>query len=71
VLSALISAITSIISSATSSLLYIDLRIRKEGLDLELIRFVEARQSGDSSLPDPYAPTAAAAPSPAATSTTA
>ncbi len=28
--------------------------MRKEGLDLELIRFVEARQVGDTSVPDPF-----------------
>jgi hypothetical protein len=59
VLSALIGAVTAIISSATSALIYIDLRIRKEGLDLALIRYVETRQGGDESLPDPYAPVAA------------
>jgi hypothetical protein len=59
VLSALIGAVTAIISSATSALIYIDLRIRKEGLDLTLIRFVESRQGGDESLPDPYSPVAA------------
>ncbi|MET0990359.1 MAG: hypothetical protein ABWY54_06915, partial [Glaciihabitans sp.] len=59
VLSALIGAVTAIISSASSALIYIDLRIRKEGLDLALIRFVEARQSGNQSLPDPYRPAGA------------
>lgn len=59
VLSALIGAVTAIISSATSALIYVDLRIRKEGLDLALIRFVEARQGGEESLPDPYRSTEA------------
>ncbi|PRY68942.1 hypothetical protein B0I08_103147 [Glaciihabitans tibetensis] len=68
VASALIGSVTAIIVSATSALIYIDLRIRKEGLDLELIKFVEARQGGASesfgteiggSLPDPYRPTTA------------
>ncbi len=54
VFSALISAVTSVVSSATSALLYIDLRMRKEGLDLELSRFVEARQTGDTTVSDPY-----------------
>lgn len=48
------SAIVSIVQAAAVALIYIDLRMRKEGLDLELIRFVEARQTGDSSVTDPY-----------------
>ncbi|MCU1411469.1 MAG: hypothetical protein JWR04_2176 [Rhodoglobus sp.] len=58
-------AIGAVVQAATPALLYIDIRMRKEGLDLELSRFVEARQAGDASVPDPYlpkAPTAAAAP---------
>lgn len=47
-------AIAAIVQAATTSLIYIDIRMRKEGLDLELTRFVEARQAGDSSVPDPY-----------------
>ena len=52
--SALVGSVTAIITSATSSLIYIDLRMRKEGLDLTLTRFVEARQTGDLSVADPY-----------------
>ena len=47
-------AIAAVIQSATTALIYIDIRMRKEGLDLELNRFVEARQAGDSSVADPY-----------------
>ncbi|GAA1226777.1 hypothetical protein [Rhodoglobus aureus] len=54
VISVAIGAVTIIIQSAAPALLYIDLRMRKEGFDLELTRFVEARQAGDSSVPDPY-----------------
>ncbi|UDF12665.1 hypothetical protein LH407_10935 [Antiquaquibacter oligotrophicus] len=53
-LSVVISAISAVIQSATTALIYIDIRMRKEGLDLELARFVEARQAGDDSVPDPY-----------------
>jgi hypothetical protein len=49
----IVSAIGMVLISATSSLLYLDLRMRKEGLDLELARFVEARQTG-ADVPDPY-----------------
>jgi len=46
-------AVGSVITSATVALIYLDLRMRKEGLDLELARFVEARQTG-SVIGDPY-----------------
>lgn len=49
-------AIAAVVQSATTALIYIDIRMRKEGLDLELSRFVEARQAGDRSVPDPYLP---------------
>ncbi len=55
VVTVLFGAIGSVIQSATVALIYLDLRMRKEGLDLDLARFVEARQSGTGGLPDPYA----------------
>ncbi|MET1043763.1 MAG: hypothetical protein ABWX59_06520 [Microbacteriaceae bacterium] len=51
-----ITAITLVVQAATTGLLYIDLRIRQEGLDLELTRFVEARQAGDGRVADPLLP---------------
>lgn len=54
VLSLLVASITSVVSSAAIALIYVDLRMRKEGLDLELIRFVEARQTGETTVEDPY-----------------
>ncbi|CAN5185188.1 membrane protein [soil metagenome] len=45
-------SITSVVQSATTGLLYLDLRIRKEGLDLELVRYVEAKQT-DPAVTDP------------------
>ncbi|MCU1402338.1 MAG: integral rane protein, partial [Microbacteriaceae bacterium] len=50
-------SIGAVVQSATVARLYIDLRMRKEGLDLERARFVEARQAGATDLPDPYAQT--------------
>ena len=47
-------AIGAVVQGATPALLYIDIRMRKEGLDLELGRFVEARQAGDTTVQDPY-----------------
>ena len=54
IVGSLVGSVTAIITSASTALIYIDLRMRKEGLDLDLVRFVEARQGGDSSVPDPY-----------------
>jgi hypothetical protein len=50
----IVSAITSVVQAAAVALVYIDLRMRSEGLDLELVRFVEARQAGDPSVADPF-----------------
>jgi hypothetical protein len=57
IVTAIVGAIGSVIQNAAVALLYLDLRMRKEGLDLELVRFVEARQTGQE-LPDPYLPPA-------------
>lgn len=61
VLSLLIGAITAVVQAALVAVVYIDLRMRKEGLDLELQRFVEGREAGEPS-DDPYRAPAAAAP---------
>ena len=56
-------AVAAVVQSATTALIYIDLRMRKEGLDLELQRFVESAaahragpnaQPGSNPVPDPY-----------------
>jgi hypothetical protein len=49
----IVQGIGLVVQSATSSLLYLDLRMRREGLDLQLGRYVEAKQAGVA-LPDPY-----------------
>ncbi|WP_166981105.1 hypothetical protein [Paramicrobacterium fandaimingii] len=49
-------SIMSVVQSGALALIYIDLRMRREGLDIELTRFVEARQVGDTSVPDPFGP---------------
>lgn len=51
--SVVVGAIGTVLVTAATALIYIDLRMRKEGLDLELQRFVELRASG-SDVPDPY-----------------
>jgi len=52
-----VGAIGAVLLSAATALIYLDLRMRKEGLDLELQRFVELRASG-ATAPDPYQPAA-------------
>jgi len=59
-IAAVIGAVTAVVQSAAVALVYIDLRMRKEGLDLELQRFVEA-VPGDRAA-DPYLVTAQGAP---------
>lgn len=54
IISLIVSAVSLVVQSATSALLYIDQRIRREGLDLELMRFVDLRQSGARDIRDPY-----------------
>jgi hypothetical protein len=54
VVDAVVRAITTIVASSAAALLYIDLRIRKEGLDLGLIQYMDARQAGILGTPDPY-----------------
>lgn len=54
-------AVAAVAQSAAVALIYLDLRMRKEGLDLELQRFVEAAPGSD--VPDPYLPRGTAAPS--------
>ena len=53
VVTSIVGAILAVVQTSAVALIYIDLRMRKEGLDLELTRFVEARQTGQE-LADPY-----------------
>jgi hypothetical protein len=50
----LVAAITGIIATASTALIYIDLRMRKEGLDLGLLKFVDDRAAGNPDAADPY-----------------
>ncbi|GAA1776849.1 glycerophosphoryl diester phosphodiesterase membrane domain-containing protein [Agromyces lapidis] len=65
VLSLLIGAITAVVQAALVAVIYIDLRMRTEGLDLELARHVEQRDAGAAATGDPYAPPPSSAPAPA------
>jgi len=61
VVTVIVTAIALIEQSSATALIYIDLRMRKEGLDLELERHVELRDAGHP-VDDPYrAPDRAAA----------
>ncbi|MFS4507201.1 hypothetical protein ACMA46_13280 [Clavibacter sp. Sh2141] len=66
VVSVVVGSIGAIVTSANAAILYIDLRMRREGLDLELARFVEERAAGAGSATGPEArdPYAAAATAP-------
>jgi hypothetical protein len=57
IVSVVLGALVSVVQSATVPVVYLDLRMRKEGLDLDLIRYVENRQLGyyADGLADPYA----------------
>lgn len=66
-LTVVVSSVISVVQSAAVGLLYIDLRMRKEGLDLELSRFVEERAAGvPTTVSDPYLPLQYGAPTPSA-----
>ena len=52
--SAVVTAIGSVVQAASVGLVYVDRRMRAEGLDLELVRHVEARGRGQVDLPDPW-----------------
>jgi hypothetical protein len=72
IISLLIGAITAVVQAALVAVIYIDLRMRKEGLDLELQRHVESRDAGRPvdvpyRVPDDAATTSATAPPPAGT----
>ncbi|MCU1544105.1 MAG: Membrane-anchored glycerophosphoryl diester phosphodiesterase (GDPDase), rane domain [Microbacteriaceae bacterium] len=59
IISLVFSSLATVTSAAVNALIYIDIRMRKEGLDLDLARFVEARQVGDVGVGNPYLPAAA------------
>ena len=62
VITLVIQAVGLVVQSTASVLIYIDCRMRREGLDIELLRYVERRDAGDDSLPDPWTPRAGGPP---------
>ncbi len=51
---AIVMTVLSVVFAASVALLYVDLRIRREGLDLGLIQYVDARAAGATDLDDPF-----------------
>src|SRR3546814_5228816 len=49
-----IQCIALIVQSTATALIYVDSRMRHEGLDLDLLSYVERRDAGAQDLPDPY-----------------
>ena len=70
VVSILVGAVAIVLLSAVTTLIYLDIRMRKEGLDLELARFVESRQAGETGVGNPYEYAYAATPAGAAAAPT-
>ena len=54
IVSVVVGAIGLVMQSAGVALIYIDIRMRKEGLDLELLHYVEAKQAGTAGVDNPY-----------------
>lgn len=54
VLAMLVQAIALVVQGTASALVYVDCRMRHEGLDLDLLQYVERRDAGATDLPDPY-----------------
>lgn len=50
----LIQSVAVIVQSTAAGLIYIDCRMRQEGLDLDLLEYVDRRDAGTVDLPDPY-----------------
>jgi len=54
VLILLVQSIALVVQSTATALIYIDCRMRHEGLDLDLLAYVDRRDAGATDLPDPY-----------------
>lgn len=54
IVTVVVGAIGLVMQAASLALIYIDIRMRKEGLDLELLRYVEAKHGGTSTVENPY-----------------
>jgi hypothetical protein len=50
----LVQSVALVVQSTAAALVYIDCRMRHEGLDLDLLAYVERRDAGATALADPY-----------------
>ena len=67
IVTVVVGAIGLVMQSASLALIYIDIRMRREGLDLELMHYVEAKQSAAGGVENPYLRLQGGVPSPTAT----
>nr|WP_243845395.1 hypothetical protein [Microbacterium halimionae] len=54
VVALLIQSVALVVQSTAASLIYLDVRMRREGLDLDLLAYTERRDNGETGLPDPF-----------------
>ena len=54
VVTLLIQSVAVVVQATATSIIYIDCRMRREGLDIDLLAYIERRDSGAVGLPDPY-----------------
>ncbi|MFE1665844.1 glycerophosphoryl diester phosphodiesterase membrane domain-containing protein [Microbacterium sp. P02] len=54
VVTLLLQSVALVVQATVATLVYIDSRMRREGLDLDLLAYVERRDAGATGLPDPY-----------------
>lgn len=54
VVTLLIQSVAVVVQATATAIIYIDCRMRHEGLDLDLLAYVEKRDAGAVDLPDPY-----------------
>ncbi len=54
VVTLLIQSVAVVVQATATSIIYIDCRMRREGLDLDLLTYIERRDGGATALPDPY-----------------
>ena len=54
VVTLLIQSVAVVVQATATSIIYIDCRMRREGLDIDLLTYIERRDSGAVGLPDPY-----------------
>jgi MFS family permease len=50
----LIQSVAVVVQATATAIIYIDCRMRREGLDIDLLTYIERRDAGAVGLPDPY-----------------